>query len=147
MKFLALPRVLLHGLLAAALAVSAFGCGKPPADDEESGNWGGAGTEESFRDTDPLAPVLGAKGLPLVYVLRQGGEAGVYSYRVQGAEYSEREFLGLCRSILRDNPSLVVRLVPAAALSNDEVGLVAARIRETGVPSIKVLDSNGRERL
>lgn len=86
-----------------------------------------------------------ARSLPVVYVSRVETRRGAYLYSLQGEDYMEREFLGLCRAMLRNNPDTVVRLLPAPSLSNDEIGLVSARVRETGVRSIRILDSNGRE--
>ena len=85
-------------------------------------------------------------GIPLVQVARVGNVRGTYAYSLQGAEYPEQEFLGLCRSMLRSNPQLKIRLSPSASLSQDEIGLVTARIRETGVENVAVVDMDGRER-
>ena len=143
------PRTLLAAALAATL-VACAGCGGSSAasDDTESVPWSGDGSERILGNTaEPTALTPGAKGLPAVYVLHLNGQRGEYSYRIQGEEYLERDFLGLCRTVLRDNPSLTVSIHPAASLSDDETGLVAARIREIGVQTVKILDSNGRERL
>ena len=143
------PRTLIAAALAAALATCA-GCGGSSAasDDTESATWSGDGSERVLSNAaDPTVLTPGAKGLPVVYVLHLDGQRGQYSYRIQGEEYLERDFLGLCRTILRDNPALTVSIHPAASLSDDETGLVAARIREIGVQTVKILDSNGRERL
>ena len=86
-----------------------------------------------------------ARFLPVVYVSRLDNRRGSYLYTVQGEDYMEREFLGLCRTMFNNNSETVVRLLPAPSLSNDEIGLVSARVRETGVRSIRILDSNGRE--
>ena len=120
------------------------GCG-------DGGNW----TDENVtpgipgndnRSTDTLDRQSSARSIPVVYIDRLAGQKGKFTYRIQGEKYEESAFLGLCRTMVRDNPGLHLRIVLGAVLSDDEVGLITARIREAGVPDITVLNSNGEER-
>ena len=70
-----------------------------------------------------------------------------YVYHIQGESYREPEFLGLCRTIARDNPAMVVNIVPNTAMSRDEIELVRARIREQGLSTIHVLTTSGAQRM
>jgi hypothetical protein len=136
--------------LAVILLVATIGCGGEggSAGDVwvDRGEGGGPLAESSLRDTEAVAQRVGARGVPLVYISRLDGQRGKYVYRLQGEEYQEREFLGLCRTMRRDTPDLLVRIVPNAMLSDDEVGLISARIHETGIDNLKVLSTTGEER-
>ena len=136
-------------LLAVPMLVVSIGCGSgEDVGDAWIDNVENTGTlsESSLRDTEAAAQRIGARGVPLVYVSRLDEQRGKYVYRLQGEEYQEGEFLGLCRTMRRDNPNILVRIVPSAMLSDDDVGLISARITETGVENLKVLSSNGEER-
>lgn len=85
------------------------------------------------------------KGMPVVYVIPTTNR-GRYVYRLRSEEYQENEFLGLCRSLVRDDPNLVVRIIPDERLSRDEIGLVSARLRDNGVKTVTVLNPSGTER-
>lgn len=100
---------------------------------------------QSWSDSD-LGTNARDRRLPPVYVSRTEGPRGTYSYRIRGEEYLEREFLGLCRTLLRDDPTLTVRIVPEDRMTKDEIGLVSARIRDVGVHTVSILDTTGKER-
>ena len=85
--------------------------------------------------------------LPVVYVDPSQEKRWTYVYHIQGESYREPEFLGLCRTIARDNPAMVVNIVPNTAMSRDEIELVRARIREQGLSTIHVLTTSGAQRM
>ena len=84
--------------------------------------------------------------LPSVFVEKAPEKRWTYTYHIQGEAFREADFLGLCRSIARDAPDMVVSIVPATAMSEDEIGLVRARIRENGLSNVRVLSSYGTVR-
>ncbi len=78
------------------------------------------------------------RNVPLVFLDRlRGGSA--LQYRIQGQEYQERELLGLCRTMADNDAKAAVCLVPSGALTADEVSLVEAKLRETGIWQVRVL--------
>lgn len=83
-----------------------------------------------------------SRNAPVIFVDRQHSP-GAYLYRIQSQEYHEKELLGLCRALSENDPEAAVILVPSAALTSDEIGLLKAKLREAGVRYIRV--SDGRE--
>ena len=90
------------------------------------------GTEQSLDFS------LNKGALPSVYVERASEGRWTYTYHMQGEEYREQDFLGLCRTLSQNSPDMVVHLVPHTAMSDDEIGLITARIRESGLTNIRV---------
>ncbi len=76
--------------------------------------------------------------VPVVHVDRVPGRRE-FVYRLQGQQYNEQELLGLCRTLVANDPEALVALAPSAALTADEVGLIEARLREAGVRRIRRL--------
>ena len=99
--------------------------------------------------TSRFTDAAGTRGgdLPVVYVDPSPEKRWTYVYHIQGESYREPEFLGLCRTIGRDNPAMVVNIVPNTAMSRDEIELVRARIRENGLSTIHVLTTSGAQRM
>ncbi len=81
--------------------------------------------------------------LPLVFVEKSNVRKWSYEYRLDGEPYMENEFLGLLRTIAKENSSQPVRIQPSTAMSHDEIELVMARIRETGMTTIVVVTPSG----
>ena len=148
-------------LVATALAI---GCGGSPSDFEEDESAFGNGFEEGSgappthddqiaSATSVQVPRSASSGdtrsgdLPTVYVHPSQEKRWSYVYQVHGETYREAEFLGLCRTIARDNPAMPVKIVPDSTLSRDEIDLVRARIRENGLTDIHILTETGTERI
>ncbi len=76
------------------------------------------------------------QNVPVLFVdrLKNGG----YSYHLQEQLYEEREILSLMRSIVRNDPTITVVIVPSPALTTDEIGLAEAKLREVGVKKVRV---------
>ena len=85
------------------------------------------------------------RNVPIVFVDRKRGSAEM-QYRIQGQEYQEGELLGLCRTLAENDANAAVCLVPSGALTDDEVGLVEAKLRETGVLQVRILGASGRRK-
>ena len=111
----------------------------------------GGGVSESVPPPRPDRIAMGRSldfsrnegSLPSVYVERAPEGRWTYTYRMQGEAFLEKDFLGFCRTIARDAPDMVVNIVPHTAMSEDEIGLVSARIRETGLTNVRVARSLG----
>jgi len=78
------------------------------------------------------------QNVPVVFVdrLKNGG----YSWHLQEQQYEERDILSLMRSLVRNDPSLAVVIVPSPALTTDEIGLTEAKLREVGVRKVRIAD-------
>lgn len=127
--------------LVAVLAAAGCGSGTSYGDPKAALPSGIAGSGRAMEIVR-----LNGGSMPPVFVERVKGPGWNYSYHILGEPFREAEFLGLCRTIARQTPDMLVGLVPATSLSEDEIGLVRARIRENGLENIRIVTPTGAPR-
>lgn len=126
------------GLLAAsAVLMATSGCGG--GGDLRVDSASGVPTASEAANTAAMVQDLGTN-VPLIFVDRQKG--GGYTYRLQDQQYDERELLGLLRAIVSSDSDMEVCIVPSGVLTRDEIGLVEAKLRETGVRRVRLASMN-----
>lgn len=141
-SLLPFPALRAMGILATAFAVGCGGSG-PSADTGSSAAPTSLAPASRFTD---LGATRGGD-MPTVYVDPSPEKRWTYVYHIQGEPFREAEFLGLCRTIARDKPQMLVNIVPNTAMTRDEIALVRARIRENGLGNIRILTTSGTQRM